>query len=93
MSIFFSGFSAAVFCACGLFFLKFWVASKDRFFLVFCGAFWLLTLERLLGVWLYSAHNYDQEYVSGIRNWLYLIRLPAFTLILFGIIEKNRARR
>lgn len=90
---FLSGFATATFLACGLFFLKFWLASKDRFFLLFSGAFALIGVERLIGFTLFALSDYDQAYSDEIRNWLYLVRLLAFLLILTGIIQKNRASR
>lgn len=66
----------------GLFFLKFWKRTSDKLFLYFAYAFFLMTVERvLLGV-LGSAQEPKPQ--------IYLIRLGAFSLILFGIIVKNR---
>jgi hypothetical protein len=69
----------------GLFFLRFWRSTRDRFFLYFALSFFIEGLNRLL---------------SGITNMLYedapdyyLIRLVAYGLILMAIWEKNRPRK
>jgi len=63
----------------GLFFLRFWKSTKDRFFLFFAVAFWIEAVNRV---------------VLGLVEWsedfpvIYLIRLCTFVLILYAIIEK-----
>jgi uncharacterized membrane protein HdeD (DUF308 family) len=69
----------------GLFFLRFWHETRDRLFGIFAGAFWLLSVQRLL---LALFHDADAGQV-----WLYGIRLLAFVLILAAIIDKNRGGR
>ena len=71
--------------AAGLFFLRFWRKTHDRLFAIFAIAFWLLGLNWLL----LSFTSADAEF----RPALYLIRLLAFVLILYAILEKNRASR
>jgi hypothetical protein len=74
----------AVVMACavaGLFFLRFWRKTRDRLFAIFAAAFWLLGLN-----WLLLATIGRDE----INTWLYAIRLLAFVLILFAIVDKNR---
>lgn len=76
----------AIVMAClviGLFFLRFWRRSHDRLFLIFAVAFWVLGLN-----WLALAFTQVDE----VRTALYGVRLLAFGLILFAIIDKNRAR-
>lgn len=80
-----SGLLVMGYAVAGLFFLRFWRETRDRLFGIFAGAFWLLALQRLL---LALIQNPDSEQV-----WLYGIRLLAFVLILFAIIDKNRAGR
>jgi hypothetical protein len=66
----------------GLFFLRFWRASKDRLFLFFAAAFWALAANwAALGV-----TNPAMEH----RHLVYLLRLVAFSLIIVGIVDKNR---
>ncbi len=71
--------------AAGLFFLRFWRKTRDRLFAIFAVAFWLMGLNWLL----LSFTKSDYEF----RPALYLIRLLAFVLILYAILEKNRAKR
>ena len=71
--------------AAGLFFLRFWRKTRDRLFAIFAVSFWLMGLNWLL----LSLTRSDFEF----RPALYLIRLLAFVLILYAILEKNRARR
>jgi hypothetical protein len=70
--------------AAGLFFVRFWLSTRDRLFLYFGLAFWVLaghwTLIAVLGL---SSEN---------RPSLYLPRLLAFGLIIVGIADKNRSR-
>jgi hypothetical protein len=72
-----------------LFFLRFWRNSGDRFFLYFALSFFIEGLHRL-----YSALNDAGAEDSPLH---YLIRLLAYGLILWAILEKNlpkeRARK
>ncbi|HSI35720.1 MAG: DUF5985 family protein [Phycisphaerae bacterium] len=68
----------------GLFFLRFWRRTGDRLFLIFGVAFWVLGAN-----WLALAFIDADE----VRTWLYAVRLVAFVLILWGIVDKNRAAR
>jgi hypothetical protein len=70
--------------ASGAFFLRFWRKTHDRLFVIFALAFWLLGLN-----WLLLAFVQADE----TRTWLYLLRLLAFCLIIYGIVDKNRATR
>jgi Family of unknown function (DUF5985) len=69
----------------GLFFLRFWRETRDRLFLIFAIAFWILAGQRLALV----LTGQTAETGTG----LYLVRLFAFLLILAAIIDKNRAPR
>jgi hypothetical protein len=66
----------------GLFFLRFWVKTRDRFFLLFMTAFWVLGLN-WLGLLLTNARD-------EVRTYFYIARLVAFVMILSAIWEKNR---
>jgi hypothetical protein len=66
----------------GLFFLRFWRQTRDRLFLIFALAFFVLGVHRV-GLTLSSRPIED-------RIDLYLVRLFAFTMILLAIIDKNR---
>lgn len=75
--------AAAMGCAvAGLFFWHFWRQSVDRLFLTFALAFWMLALDRtVLGLFAFA---------TEWREYVFLIRLVAFCLILYGIFDKNR---
>ena len=81
---FMSGAILMGYCVCGLFFLRFWLTTRDRLFAIFSVAFWILGFQRL-GLAL-------SEPVEEWRTGLYVVRLLAFLLILGAIIDKNRAR-
>lgn len=66
----------------GLFFLRFWRSSGDRFFAFFAVAFTALGANWAL----MTGRNPNDEYLP----YFYLLRLLAFLLILIGIIDKNR---
>ncbi len=80
-----SGALVALSLVAGLFFLRFWKKTHDRFFAFFAVAFWLLALNRLAVVWLTET----SEHLAAA----YLIRLVAFVLILVAIVDKNRVRK
>ena len=69
--------------AIGVFFLRYWRESRDRFFLFFALAFWTFAAHWCVLAWLPSHYP---EY----RPASYLVRLAAFALILAAIVDKNR---
>ena len=66
----------------GLFFLRFWVVSRDRLFAMFAAAFWILGIQRLLLA-------VTREIVEN-QAMFYSLRLLAFVIIIVAIIDKNR---
>ena len=76
------GVLAALSLVCGLFFLRYWRSSGDRFFSFFAIAFWALGANWALLVGRDPADEY--------APYFYLLRLVAFLLILTGIVDKNR---
>ncbi len=82
MNEFLSGTVFGLCCVAGLFFLRFWRKTRDRFFAFFAASFWLMALHRLVMLMLRE----NREYVVTV----YLIRLLAFVLILVAIVDKNR---
>jgi len=78
-----SGAITMGYAVAGLFFLRFWRETRDRLFLIFAGAFWVLGLQRLALV--FSRDMVEED------TALYLIRLLAFLLILGAIVDKNRS--
>lgn len=78
------GATAVTCLAVALFFLRYWQASRDRLFLLFAVAFLALGANRLaIGTMQVAAENVP---------YLYLLRLVAFALIAFAVVDKNRAR-
>lgn len=67
----------------GLAFLRLWSRSRDRLFLAFAGAFWLLMVPSLT-ILLNLPDTAD--------SWIYLFRVAAYALIILAIIMKNRQR-
>ena len=88
-----SGISLATFAASGLFFLKFWRASHDRFFLLFSIACWLIAFERMVAFFVIPVHQPQQAESAEASSWVYLIRLSAFLVVLAAIYLKNRPSR
>jgi uncharacterized membrane protein HdeD (DUF308 family) len=68
----------------GLFFLRFWRDTRDRFFLFFATAFGVEGVNRIaLGLTDVSQEN---------EPYFYLVRLFSFLLILAAIVDKNRKK-
>lgn len=67
----------------GIFFFKFWNKLKDRLFLYFGIAFWILTGERLLAAIL-------GDIFEDTGTIFYILRLIAYLIFLVAIIDKNR---
>jgi hypothetical protein len=77
-----SGLLVAGYLVAALFFTRFWTQSRDRLFALFAAAFAMLAVQRL-ALALSSAAVEDQVF-------LYVLRLAAFAVIAFAIIDKNR---
>jgi Ca2+/Na+ antiporter len=86
MENFMMGAIAMATLVAGIFFLRFWRQTRDRLFLIFALAFWLLGLTRV-GLVLLGDH------VEESQTYVYLVRLGAYVLILVAIIDKNRSGR
>ena len=69
----------------GLFFLRFWRNTKDRFFLYFALSFGIEGVHRIV-----TTLTYDEHEESPLH---YLVRLLAYGLILWAILEKNLPSR
>jgi len=79
-------FSGALMVCCliaGLFFYKFWKKTNDKLFKLFSFSFFLLSFERLVLGYLGSRNEPS--------SLVYLIRLFAFVLIIYAIVDKNRS--
>jgi hypothetical protein len=68
----------------GIFFLKFWRKTYDRFFAMFACAFLMLAAERWFFIFL---PNSDEE-----NSWIFSMRLLAFLLIIVAVVDKNRSK-
>jgi len=68
-----------------LFFVRFWRSSGDRFFLYFALSFVIEGLHRV-----YTVMSNDGGEDSPLH---YLIRLLAYGLIIWAILEKNLPRK
>lgn len=82
---FLNGVAMAASLGVGLFFLRMWRESRDRFFALFGLAFWILAVNWLVLVWASPASEH--------RHYVYAIRLVAFLVIIAAIADKNRAGR
>lgn len=79
MNDFVRGAVTAVSLAVGLFFLRYWRTTRDRLFLMFCAAFWLLAFN-----WLLAAFG------GPFAGRAYIFRFLAFVVIAVAVLDKNR---
>jgi hypothetical protein len=84
MNEFLIGVASAGSLGVGLYFLRMWRDTRDRFFVLFGLSFSVLALNWFLLVW--------AEPSSEHRHYFYLLRLAAFLLIIAAIVDKNRKR-
>jgi uncharacterized membrane protein HdeD (DUF308 family) len=68
----------------GLFFLRFWKDTGDRFFLFFAVSFLIEGVNR-------AALGFSNDPNEG-RPFFYFVRFLSFLLILIAIIQKNMAK-
>lgn len=69
----------------GIFFLRYWRGSRDRFFLLFALSFFVQAFNRIA---LALSDN-----PSDGSPWHYSVRLVAYLLIIVAVLDKNRAPR
>lgn len=84
MTLVISGMLVTGYAVAALYFLKFWSRTRDRLFGFFAAAFAMLAVQRI------SLAAY-----SGVPEeapLLYALRLLAFLIMLWAIVDKNRAR-
>jgi hypothetical protein len=62
-----------------LFFLRYWRVTRDRLFIMFSAAFWLLAMHWLL----LSA-------LPRMQSHAHALRFLAFVLIAVAVLDKNR---
>ena len=80
MRLFFAGMLMTGYITVALFFLRFWVRTKDQLFGAFAVAFALLAVQRAL----LASH-----FTGEAPVWIYVVRLLAFVIILLAIAGKN----
>jgi hypothetical protein len=84
MNVLLLGANAMASLIVGLFFLRFWRDTEDRFFLFFATAFGVEGLNRIaLGL---------TDVTQESEPYFYLVRLFSFLLILAAIVDKNRKK-
>jgi hypothetical protein len=84
MNVLLLGANAMASLVVGLFFLRFWRDTHDRFFLFFATAFAVEGLNRIaLGL---------TDVTQEMEPYFYLVRLFSFLLILAAIVDKNRKK-
>ncbi len=82
MDDFFYGGATMGALVAGLFFLRFWRGTFDRLFLLFAIAFFILAANyAVLG----TVHDATEWRVP-----VFTLRLLAFLLLIYGIVDKNR---
>lgn len=83
MSEFLQGGTFVASLAVALFFLRFWVATRELLFGVLSGAFLVFAVNRILLVVLESEES---------RLWVYATRAVVFALIAAAVLSKNLGR-
>jgi len=85
MKQFLLGAIMMAFWVAGLFFFRFWKETKDRLFVIFALAFWVLAINQIGFVYVKEEHE--------AHTYFYLVHLLAFILILIAIADKNRSNK
>ena len=83
-TIFLSGAFMMACIIASMFFYRFSTQTGDRFFRAFALAFFMLGIERIGLVW------FNTQFEE--RTYVYFVRLAAFALIIWAILDKNRPR-
>jgi hypothetical protein len=84
MSMMLLGATAFAFACLAGFFARFYARSRDRLFIMFAGAFAILAVNRVLLGLLDRAEEH---------TYLFMVRLAAFALIAWAVLQKNRSER
>jgi hypothetical protein len=69
----------------GLYFLRYWRSTRDRFFLCFALSFWIEAANRVA---MAVTHAWSED-----APLHYLVRLASYGLILWAVWDKNRPSR
>ncbi|UQA57717.1 DUF5985 family protein [Polyangium aurulentum] len=83
MKDFIGGALTIGFWVAALFFFKFWRKTHDRLFAIFSLAFWMMGANRVL----ITLVKTDEARFP----FFYVVRLIAYVLIIYAIVDKNRA--
>lgn len=86
MLLFLDGVIAMGFCSIAAFFVRYWCATRDRFFLIFACSFVAMAANRML-----VAHQRAPVPEADIT--VYVMRLAAYSLLIIAILDKNRSSR
>lgn len=81
VALFVSGGLSAGFAVAALFFLKFWMRTRDLLFAAFAGAFLLMAANQAVAGFAHANR--------GEAPPAYVLRLAAFALIILAILAKN----
>ncbi|HEX3857798.1 MAG TPA: DUF5985 family protein [Verrucomicrobiae bacterium] len=81
---FLSGAVCFGFFIAATFFFRFWNKTRDRLFLMFSFSFLLMAIEKIIVSCLLFGGEF-QFYIYGIR-------LLAFILLIYAILDKNHAK-
>ena len=68
-----------------LFFLKFWIRTRDPFFAWFSLSFLIEAISQVALAWVQAGDEREPLF--------YLLRLGSFALIAFAVVQKNRPKR
>jgi hypothetical protein len=83
--VFMSGMATMGFFVAGLFFFRFWSRTRERLFVIFGAAFWLLAINQVL------------TNVSGPPSeelaYAYILRIVGYLMLIAGIVAKNLEER
>ena len=82
---FLDGASCLACAAIAVFFLRYWVLSRDRLLALFGLAFVVLAVNRV------GLAVFDADGEAG--TFVYVARAVAFALIVAAVVDKNRPRR
>jgi hypothetical protein len=66
----------------GLFFFRYWRTTRDRLFLLFAFAFWLLTANWTI-----------PTFAAELQPHAHVVRFLGFALIAYAVFAKNRSPR
>ena len=88
---FMSGAICALAFVAAVLFARFYRRTGDRLFVYFAVAFAMLAVNNVIIV--FAVDRFSDAPEDSRHPIVYCVRLLAFALILFAIVDKNRARR